>query len=81
MKRLAPLALALTLATSSAGCYGSYAAFNRIHQWNGHATDSKVANSLIHFGFWVIPVYPLLLVGDFFIFNNIEFITGSNPLQ
>ncbi len=78
MKRLL---LALALTTSTAGCYGSYGAFNRVHQWNGHATDNKVANSLIHFAFWVLPVYPLCLVGDFLIFNNIEFITGSNPMQ
>lgn len=77
MKRIL---LALTLATST-GCYGSYAAFNHVHHWNGQVTNSKVANSLIHFGLWVIPVYELCLFGDFILFNNIEFISGSNPLQ
>ena len=58
-------------------CYGSYGAFHAVHTWNGHATNSRVANSAIHFGLWVLPVYELCFVGDFLIFNNIEFITGS----
>ena len=68
------VAAALTTAT---GCYGSYGAFNAVHRWNGHATDSRVGNSLIHFGLWIVPVYELSLVGDFLIFNNVEFLTGS----
>jgi hypothetical protein len=71
--------LASVLAVSSAGCYGSYGAFNQLHRWNARATASKVANSFIHFGLWVIPVYQLSLLGDWLIFNNIEFVTGSNP--
>jgi hypothetical protein len=78
MKRLAPLVIASMLATS-AGCYGSYGAFHAVHKWNGHATNNNVANSAIHFGLWVLPVYPLALLGDFIIFNNIEFLTG-NPV-
>jgi hypothetical protein len=76
MKRLASLAVALALASQPA-CYGSYSAFHAVHRWNGHATGSKVGNSAIHFVFWVLPVYPLCLVGDFFIFNTIEFVTGD----
>lgn len=77
MKRLAPLLIVGALATSQAGCYGSYGAFNKVHKWNGGATGSKVTNSVIHFGLWVIPVYELCLLGDWLIFNNIEFITGT----
>jgi uncharacterized protein DUF3332 len=75
MKKLVLLA---ALATAPA-CYGSYGAFNAVHTWNGHATGNKIANSAIHFGLWVLPVYELTLLGDFLIFNNIEFITG-NPV-
>jgi hypothetical protein len=70
-------ALVFAAALSTAGCYGSYGAFHALHGWNGHATSSKVGNSLIHFGLWIVPVYELSLVGDFIIFNNIEFLTGS----
>jgi uncharacterized protein DUF3332 len=67
------------LALANASCYGSYGAFNKIHSWNGTATSSKVGNSLIHFVLWVVPVYELCLLGDWLIFNNIEFVTG-NPV-
>ena len=77
MKHLPTLALVAALSTASAGCYGSYSAFHTVHRWNGTAAGSKVVNGVIHFGLWVIPVYPLTLVGDFLIFNNIEFLTGS----
>ncbi len=79
MKKLAPLALVTALAAAQPACYGSYSAFNAVHRWNGHAADSKVVNSLIHFGLWVLPVYELCLFGDFIVFNNVEFITG-NPV-
>jgi hypothetical protein len=76
MKRIVPLVLLAALATQPA-CYGSYGAMKAVNRWNGQVTGSKVANSFIHFGLWVIPVYELALLGDFFIFNNIEFLTGT----
>jgi hypothetical protein len=76
-KLLAPLVLSTVLATSAAGCYGSYSAFNSVHRWNGHATDNRIANSVIHFGLWVVPVYPIVLFADWLVFNNVEFISGK----
>jgi hypothetical protein len=70
------LVLAAALSATSA-CYGSYGAFNAVHRWNGNVTGSKVANSAVHLLFWILPVYELVLVGDFLIFNNVEFVTGS----
>lgn len=78
MKRLAPLVVAAALAAQPA-CYGSYSASNALHTWNGHATGSKIGNSAVHLGLWLIPVYPIVFIGDFLIFNNLEFITG-NPV-
>jgi len=75
MKRtLAPLALAAVLAS---GCIGSYSAFNSLHNWNEHATSSKVGNSFIHFALWIIPAYELFLLGDWLIFNNVEYFSGE----
>lgn len=71
--------LALTL-TTAAGCYGSYGAFNKVNKWNGQVTGNKWANSAIHLGLWIVPVYELALLGDFLIFNTVEHFTGSNPL-
>lgn len=76
MKRLA---LVLVLATALAACYGSYGAFQKVRQWNGEVTDNKWANSGIHLAMWIVPVYPIVLFGDFFIFNTVEHFTGENP--
>jgi hypothetical protein len=74
MHRLAPLALVAALAT---GCFGSWSAARAVHRWNGQITGNKNVNSLIHFGLFVIPVYPIVGLGDFLIFNTVEFFTGK----
>ncbi len=76
MKRLAPLALAAALATTQAGCYGTYSATNTLNRWNGTVSDNKIVTSAVHLGLWIIPVYELAIVGDFFIFNTVEFLQG-----
>jgi hypothetical protein len=77
MRHAAPLVVAVALAASQPACYGSYGATKSLNRWNGSVTGDKLVNSVIHFGLWVVPVYPLAIVGDFLIFNNVEFITGS----
>ena len=71
------LATALTLGTSA--CYGKFGLFKKVHQWNG-TLGGPVVNSLVHFVFWIVPVYELVILGDLLIFNTIEFFTGSNPM-
>jgi hypothetical protein len=75
--RMKRLVLAASIAVAAPSCYGSYGAFNKVHKWNATATHSKIANSLIHFGLWVLPLYELCIAGDFLIFNNVEFFTGD----
>ncbi len=79
MKRIAPLVVVAALAASQAGCYGSYSAFKAVNRWNGTLSRNNVVNSLIHLGLYVVPVYPIAFVGDFLIFNTVEFATG-NPV-
>lgn len=83
MKRIVrSTALVLSLAVGSVtatGCIGKYALFNKVLDWNGTLGD-KWINSVVHFAFWLVPIYPLTVVGDFLIFNTIEFWTGSNPI-
>ena len=76
VKLLAPLALVAALAAQPA-CYASFSAFHAVHNWNGQVTHSKVANSVIHAGLWIVPVYELTLLGDLIIFNTVEFATGQ----
>ena len=75
---LVPALIATTLAT---GCYGQFAATRKIHNWNGHVSGNKFVNSVVMWGLIVIPVYPLASLGDIFIFNPIEVVSGSNPLH
>ncbi len=82
--KLAPLAIAATLATAalgSSGCYGKYAGFHKVHAWNGGVTSSRVGNSAVSAALWIIPVYELVILGDILIFNTIETFTGNNPLE
>jgi len=84
MNKLAPIALAAVLATavaSQAACFGSYGAFHTVHDWNATVSGNKWVNSGVHLLLWVVPVYPLTIIGDFLIFNTIEHLTGSNPLR
>jgi hypothetical protein len=74
MTRLASFALLAALAAQPA-CYGSYSASHALNRWNGHVTGSDVGNSAVHLLLWIVPVYELTFVGDFLVFNNIEFIT------
>ena len=78
MSRLLPLVVSLGLV---AGCYGSYGAFHKVHAWNGKATSSKWGNSAIHLGLWIVPVYEIVLLGDFLIFNTVEHFSGKNPMK
>jgi hypothetical protein len=56
MKRIAPFVVVAALAASQPACYGTYSAVKALNRWNGQVTDSKVYNSLIHVGLYVIPV-------------------------
>ncbi|MEO1482948.1 MAG: DUF3332 family protein [Myxococcota bacterium] len=68
----------LCAATLGSGCLGKMALFNKVQAWNGTLGD-KWINSVIHFAFWVVPVYPATMFVDVFVLNTIEFWAGSNP--
>jgi len=63
-----------------AGCYGQFALTRKLYNWNGNATGNKFANSAIMWALIIIPVYPIATIGDFLIFNTVEFYGGSNPM-
>ena len=72
----ATFALAFCLTTTS--CIGPNNAFNSVATWNSKLSDSKFVNELAFLGLNIIPVYPLCLVGDYLIFNSVEFWSGKN---
>ena len=72
------LSLVSTILFSS--CLGSFSAFNNVLDWNKKVTSEKFVNELIYVGLMVLPVYGIVSLGDFIIFNTIEFWTGDNPV-
>ena len=77
-KTIASLALVLGLATPS--CIGPDYAYNNIRNWNASLTENKFVNELAFLGLNIIPVYSFALMGDYLIFNSIEFWSGNNVL-
>ncbi|MCA9676345.1 MAG: DUF3332 family protein [Kofleriaceae bacterium] len=74
---IAALALVAGMAATVPACYGSYSGFHALHRWNGEVSHDKLARSAVHLGLWILPVYELMLLGDFLVFNTVEFATGS----
>jgi hypothetical protein len=70
---------AVSAAAPLAGCYGSFSLTKRLYRWNG-GLGSKFAESAVMWALIIIPVYELSLLGDFVLFNLIEFWSGKNPV-
>ncbi len=60
-------------------CYGSYTLWHKVYHWNG-TLGNKWVKTIVHLLLWIIPVYEICGIIDFFILNTIEFWVGSNPL-
>jgi len=74
------VALSTVACLGLAGFYGQFALTRKLYNWNGNATANKFVNSAILWALIIVPVYELATLGDFLIFNTIEFYTGSNPV-
>jgi hypothetical protein len=74
-------AAALTLSLLTASCLGPNNAFNSIHNWNARVTDSDALKEVLFLGMVIIPVYPITLLGDYLIFNTIDYWGGENPIS
>lgn len=77
------LALVFTLSLSTttiSGCYGQFAVTKKLYDWNG-SINNRFAKSLVFWAFIIIPAYQLVMLGDFLIFNVIEFWGGKNVIS
>ncbi len=74
------MAALLFTATVTTGCLGEMALFKKVQSWNGTLGD-KWINSVVHFAFWIVPVYPVTILADVVVLNTIEFWAGSNPVS
>ncbi|MCX7013281.1 MAG: DUF3332 family protein [Candidatus Sumerlaeota bacterium] len=74
--------VALLLFTPVAtGCFGRFALTRGVYNFNGDVTDDKLAQTLVMWGLMIIPVYQIAALGDVFIFNLVEFWTGSTHIK
>ena len=80
LKKGIAILLISTVAFSSFGCHGNYAAFNKLNKFVGSLGD-KWVNSIVHFIFLVVQIYTIAIFVDFLILNTVQFWTGSNPLS
>lgn len=70
---LAPLALT--------GCFGSFAAWHKVKDFNEDASENKWMQELLFLVLFFIPVYGIAMLLDVLIINSIEFWTGENPMM
>lgn len=67
--------LALSVCVGMSSCMGSFGLLNKFASWNQGATGNKFVNGFI--GILLSPVYGFCFAADWFVFNTIEFWTGS----
>lgn len=74
------LVIVVAAATGVAGCYGSFGLAKKLHGWNGGLDNGGIVTQAVFWVLTVVQVYTLSALGDIFIFNVLEFWTGSNPM-
>lgn len=65
--------------TTQTACIGSFALTTGLLSWN-QSLGNKFINWLVFLAFNIIPIYGIAVFIDAFIFNSMEFWTGSNPM-
>lgn len=80
MRKTIALILVVGMLSQTTGCFGGFNLTRNIWGWNNTVTGNKFVNWLVFLGLNVIPVYPIGGLADLFIFNSLEFWTGSNPM-
>ena len=81
MKKKSLLALALALGLTCSSCLGPDNLYNSVKNWNAGISKQDWVSELVFIGFYIIPVYPIALLGDVLIFNTIDYWTGKSTLN
>lgn len=80
MKKLAIITVTAAILTGSlTGCIGQMATSAKVMKFNLEVVDNRNARA----GLYILmsPVYAISATADLFIFNTIEFWTGTNPIS
>lgn len=78
--------VAISLTTAGSGCFGPFNLTRNVYNWNSGIKGSGEVNDkwmkeIVFFGMIVIPVYMFSALLDAFVFNAIQFWSGSNPVK
>ena len=73
-------ALVAALGFAGSSCFGKFAATRALYGFNEGISGNKFIRSLVMWGLIIVPAYELFGLGDFLIFNTIEFWTGANVI-
>lgn len=68
------------------GCFGPFNLTKNVYHWNNGIKGSGEVNEkwmkeIVFFGMIVIPVYMFSALLDAFVFNAIQFWSGTNPVK
>ena len=73
------MVLVVLLATSLQGCFGKFALTRKLYTMNSEV-ENKYLRSGLTWVLLIVPVYHVVGLVDFVVFNTIEFWSGSNPV-
>ncbi|MGL5336390.1 MAG: DUF3332 domain-containing protein [Enterovibrio sp.] len=76
--KLLKLSAAMVLTASLTGCIGQMATSGMLMQGNLKMVDNRYARAGLYM--LLSPIYGIAATADLFVFNTIEFWTGTNPL-
>jgi hypothetical protein len=75
------LAAALAVLSLTPGCLGPDHLYNSVKNWNADLSDQDWLNELVFIGLYIIPVYPIALLGDVVVFNTIDYWTAKDTIK
>jgi hypothetical protein len=85
-KRIVAAIVVGSFLTVTTACYGPFNLTKNVYHWNSNIKGSSEVNEkwmkeFVFFGMIIIPVYMFSALLDAFIFNSIQFWSGSNPVK
>jgi Domain of unknown function (DUF3332) len=85
-KRIVAAIVVGSFLTVTTACYGPFNLTRNVYNWNSNIkgngeVNEKWMKEFVFFGMIIIPVYMFSALLDAFIFNSIQFWSGSNPVK
>jgi hypothetical protein len=75
------LTLAIVAPLLGPSCLGPNNLFNSLRNWNAELSDQDWINEIVFLVLNIIPVYGVALLGDYIIFNTVDYWGDDNPID